>query len=71
MSRFIYFYAECHYADCHHAEWCYADCHHAEWRYAEWCYAECHYTDCRGAPRDGLHPYVLTAAVTLAYYTKA
>ncbi len=32
MSRFIYCYAECRYAECRHAEWRYAECHYAEWR---------------------------------------
>jgi hypothetical protein len=38
VSRLIYIYAECCYAECHYAECCYAECH-----YAECCYAECHY----------------------------
>jgi len=30
VSRFIYNYAECHYAECSHAESRYAECSHAE-----------------------------------------
>jgi hypothetical protein len=44
VSRFIYRYAECHYAGFR-----YAECGYAEYRYAECRYAECHYAECRGA----------------------
>ena len=44
MSHLIYFYAECHYAEC-----CYAECRYAEHHYAECRYAERHYAECRGA----------------------
>ncbi len=48
-SRFIYYYAECHFTKC-----CYAECLYAEWRcaecrYAEWCYAKCRSAECHGA----------------------
>jgi len=49
VSRYIYCYAECHFADYHYAECHYGECHYAEYHYAECHYAECHYAECRGA----------------------
>ncbi len=47
MSHFIYCYAECRHAECHHAECCYAKC-----PYAECCSEKCPYAECRGALLD-------------------
>ncbi len=49
VSRFIYWYAECHYAEFLYAECHYAECHFAECHYAECRYAKCHYAECQDA----------------------
>ncbi len=49
MSRFIYCYTECHYAECSYGECHYAECSYGECHYAECHCAECHYTKCHGA----------------------
>jgi hypothetical protein len=43
VSRFIYWYANCHNAEC-----CFAECHFAEYRFHECHFAECCYVQCRG-----------------------
>ncbi len=43
VSRFIYWYDKCHYAEC-----CFAECHFAEYRFPECHFAECCYVQCRG-----------------------
>jgi len=45
VSRFIYYYAECHYAELRYAECLYAEC-----RYAECLYTECRYAEYRSGP---------------------
>ncbi len=49
MPRFIYCYAECHYAECCHSVFHYAECRYALWRYSECHCASCHYAECRYA----------------------
>ncbi len=44
MSRLIYCYEECYYAERH-----YAECRYAERRSAKCHHAECRSADCRGA----------------------
>jgi hypothetical protein len=46
VSRFIYYYADCHYAECSYDKRHYGKCHYAECSYAEYRYSECHYAEC-------------------------
>ncbi len=54
MSRFIYYYGECHFAERHYAECHYAECYYAECHYAKCYYAECHYAEPHYAERHVL-----------------
>ncbi len=49
MSRFIYYYAKCHYTECSYAGRRYAECSYAGRRYTECSYAGRRYTECSNA----------------------
>jgi hypothetical protein len=59
MSRFIYCYAACHYAECSDAE-----CHYAECRYSESHYAECRYSESYLSGVVALSRWALASAQT-------
>ncbi len=59
MTRLIYCYEECHYAERRYAECCYDECCYTEYHYAECHYAESRNAECRGAadtPDSGTYP---------------